>query len=214
MNSENGEDARTTPPEPDTAAAKDPDPAPLFDATFSGGDNIEKIREILFGHQMRRYEEMFTGLKDRLTGEVAELRRDMGRRLSAIEEHIHGEMATLSQRIREEQEEQSEAIQHISRDVQEKDDRYRKKLKQFADGMTKGHRDVRRQLIEETERIADEARQKHEETLSVLDDAVRKLRAEAIDRPTLSRLFEEMAFRLDRDLAERLNAEMTDGADG
>jgi vacuolar-type H+-ATPase subunit I/STV1 len=204
----------TSSPETDPAAAGGAAQPRLLDTAFSGGDNIEKIREILFGHQMRRYEEMFTGLKDRLTGEAAELRRDMDRRLSAIEDQVHDEMAALARRMEAEQEEQSETLRRISRDVQDKDGLYRKKLKQLADEMTKGHRDVRRQLTEETERIADEARRKHEETLSVLDDAIRKLNAEAIDRPTLSRLFQEMALRLDPDLADRLNAQITDGADG
>ncbi len=214
MNDDNSNGGPSTPQPSHPTGSEGENHARLLDTTFSGGDNIEKIREILFGAQLRRFEERFTALKERLTGEVADLRRDTGRRLSAVEDQVQTEMAALATRLREEQEEQSAALRRISREVQDNDGRYRKKLQQLADGMTKGHRDVRRQLTEETERIADEARQKHEETLSVLDDAIRKLNAEAIDRPTLSRLFQEMALRLDRDLADRLNTEITDGADG
>jgi len=200
-------------PETEDARSRIPGPSRLLDATFSEGDNIEKIREILFGAQMRRYEERFLGLKERITAEVADLRQDIGRRLTAVEDHVEQELSSLGARLQAEQEEQSETLRSISREVQEKSGFYKKKIKQLADQIAKSHRDGRRQLMAETQRISEDVRKKQEETLTMLDEAVRKLNAEAVDRPTLSRLFQEMAIRLDADLADRINAEIDDRAD-
>jgi DNA anti-recombination protein RmuC len=185
----------------------------LLDSAFSGGDNIEKIREILFGVQMRRYEEMFFGLKERISSDVDDLRREMGRRMEAVEAHVQQELSAMSDRLTAEQEEQSETLRTLTAQVQEKNDRYQKKLKQVNDQLTKSHRSIRRQLMEETERVTDDVRRKQEETLAALDKAIRKLNDEAIDRPTLSRLFQEMALRLDRDLTDRLNTEIAGSVD-
>jgi Skp family chaperone for outer membrane proteins len=200
-------------PEASQAASVSAEQPRFLDSAFSGGDNIEKIREILFGVQMRRYEEMFLGLKERLSSEVADLRREMGRRMEAVEAHVQQELSSMSDRLTAEQEEQSETLRTLTAQFQERNDRHQKKLKQVNDQLTKSHRSIRRQLMEETERVTEDVRQKQEETLTALDDAIRKLHDEAIDRPTLSNLFQEMALRLDRDLTNRLNADIADSVD-
>ena len=50
-----------------------------------GGANLDKVRDLLFGGQMRDYDRKFARLEERLVKETAELRDDVKKRLAAIE---------------------------------------------------------------------------------------------------------------------------------
>ncbi len=50
-------------------------------ADDAGGGNIDKVRDILFGGQMRDYERRFSRLEERLVQETAELKDDVRKRL-------------------------------------------------------------------------------------------------------------------------------------
>ena len=59
------------PPPGDQAAA--PNPA----------ENVDRIREILFGSRMREYAQQFLQMEDRLARETAELKAEFGRRMES-----------------------------------------------------------------------------------------------------------------------------------
>ncbi len=47
--------------------------------------NVDRIRNILFGSQMRDYDGRFQKMEERLTREAGELRSDLQRQLQALE---------------------------------------------------------------------------------------------------------------------------------
>ena len=57
------------------------------------GTNVEKIRDILFGSQMRDYEKRFQRLEERLTKDAEALREELKKRFDGLE--------TSRQRIRD-----------------------------------------------------------------------------------------------------------------
>ncbi|MBK6304308.1 MAG: hypothetical protein IPF47_00805 [Gemmatimonadetes bacterium] len=78
-----------------------PDTAPMPTPPDTG--NVDKIRDILFGAQMRDYDRRFTTLEERLLRESGELRDDMHRRLTATEQFLRGELESLSASLSAEQ---------------------------------------------------------------------------------------------------------------
>ena len=53
------------------------------------GANVDKIRDILFGAQMRDYDKRFARLEDRLMKDADALREEMRKRLDALENLQH-----------------------------------------------------------------------------------------------------------------------------
>ena len=50
------------------------------------GANVDKIRDILFGSQMREYEKRFTRLEEQVAKSLDGIREDMKKRLDALED--------------------------------------------------------------------------------------------------------------------------------
>ena len=79
--------------------------SPLAD---QGPGNVDKIRDILFGTQMRDYEQRFARLEESLRKESAELRDSTRKRLDALEGYIKKELESLESRLKSEKDERSE----------------------------------------------------------------------------------------------------------
>ena len=78
-------------------------PAPLADAEAAAGGNLDKVRDLLFGGQMRDYDRKFARLEERLVKETADLRDEVKKRLAALEAYMKAEVESLSDRLRAEQ---------------------------------------------------------------------------------------------------------------
>src|SRR5437879_3236643 len=60
----------------------------------SGAGNVDKIRDILFGNQMRDYETRFARLEETVAKETAEMRESSRRRFDQLEQYIKREFET------------------------------------------------------------------------------------------------------------------------
>ena len=67
------------------------------------------------------------------------------------------------------------------------------------DQLTKGHRDLRQQILEQHQQLSDEIRQKAEEILATLGREAQQLRSDKTDRSALAALLTEVAMRLNNE---------------
>ena len=69
---------------------------------------MDKIRDILFGSQMRDYDKRFTRLEERLSQDAITLREELKKRLDTLEAFVRQEGESLSQRLKNEKTERTE----------------------------------------------------------------------------------------------------------
>ncbi len=86
-------------------------------AQASGAGNVEQIRDILFGAQMRDYERRFSNLEARLTQEAATLRDDIRARFDALELAMRQQFNALSESLGNERDNRTGAVQKVTDDV-------------------------------------------------------------------------------------------------
>jgi len=176
-----------------------------------GAGNLDKVRDILFGGQMRDYERRFVRLDERLAQETAELKEEVRRRLSALEQFVKQETESLAERIRAEQEERSDATKELSREARDNAKTFEKKAAQLDDSIGKVQRESRQQVLELQQRMSDDLASRIQDVLARLSRESAELRADKTDRATLAALLTEMAMRLNDELTipgldDRLNA--------
>ena len=64
--------------------------------------SVDKIRDIIFGSQIKNYEARFLRLEENLNRETAELKETMRRRFESIEAFFKSESEALAARLRSE----------------------------------------------------------------------------------------------------------------
>jgi DNA repair exonuclease SbcCD ATPase subunit len=160
------------------------------------GANVDKIRDILFGSQMRDYEKRFTRLEDNVTKAIENLREDMTKRLDTLGGFVRQEVDSLSQRIKSEKAERSEGLKETAREIKDGAKILEKKLSQLEEQMSDGQGELRAKLLEHSKAISADIDKLRRETAAALNREVEVLRDEKTDRAGLADLFSEFSLRL------------------
>lgn len=166
------------------------------------GGNIDKIRAILFGNQMRDYDVRFGRLEERLGKDVADLRDDLRRRADSLESYVRQEVEALSSRIRNEYAERNEAVKDLAGSMDNLNKVFEKRTRQLDEDLTKGQRELRQQILEQGKATNDKMRANYEEIAQLLERELSQLRAGKVDRSALANLFTDLAIRLNNGLSQ------------
>lgn len=163
------------------------------------GENVDRIREILFGTQQRELEKKLVKLEERLASDAAALREESKKRFDSLNLYLKKEMESIGERLKAEQEERAEKVAQVTRELKEFGKATEKRMTQLDDQASKHQHELRKQLLEQGEELAAEFRRLHQELKSALDGAVRELSDEKASRSALANLFTEMALRLNNE---------------
>jgi hypothetical protein len=170
--------------------------APAKGDTAEAAGNVDKIRDILFGSQMRDYEKKFGRVEERLGRETAELREEIKRRFASLEAYVKNEFTALTDQLKADKTERVAAEKELARELKDSTTAWEKKASQMEDQTSKALRDLRQQVLEESKRLTEEIERKHKELAGALEKDGQDLRGTLTDRLALGDLFTEVALRL------------------
>jgi DNA anti-recombination protein RmuC len=159
-------------------------------------NSLDKVRDILFGNQMREVEKRFARLEERLISESVNLREETKKRLDTIENYLKQELESLSERLKSEQEGRNDALITLTEDSRKITTALEKKLTQFDTQVSNNQRELREQILHQSKNLQDDIHQKYQEMLNLLQQEANELRNAKTDRSTLANLLSELAIRL------------------
>jgi hypothetical protein len=175
--------------------------APATGAEDMSVANLDKVRDLLFGAQMRDYDRRFARLEERLVRDTAALSDDVRKRLAALEEFVRQQTQSLADRLTSEYESRSEATAALSRELHELTLGLQRRAGALDDQLGRAQRDLRQQMLEQHQRLSGEIEQKVSDVLSRIQRESTELRSDKADRATLASLLTEMALRLRNELS-------------
>ena len=166
----------------------------------TGAANLDKVRDILFGSQLREVERRFSRLEERLVKETSDLKDDVRKRLDALELYIRNETESLASQIRAEHDQRVEANGSLSRELRETAGTIERRISSVDEQSSKAQRELRQQMLEQHQRLSDDIRQKIDEVFAAMARETGELRSDKADRAMLASLLTEMAMRLTNEL--------------
>jgi membrane-bound lytic murein transglycosylase len=159
--------------------------------------NLEKIRDILFGSQVRTHEQRFSRLEERLEQECKTLRSDLNRRLDTLESYIQTEVGLLSAQIQETRRLQAEAVERLEQNQHLATKSLEQKLSQLEEKTTASERHLRQQALEQSNQLSADVIGRYNELLTILEREVSILHTvDKTDRGNLASFFGELSARL------------------
>lgn len=168
----------------------------MAETAEASGASVDKIREILFGSQIKNYETRFARLEDALSRETAEIKDTMRRRLDSLESFFKSETESLAARLKTERDEREETLNAISRELKANTAQLSKKILDLDNRGAQDKSAGRQELMAESRKLLDEIRQRNESLSSLVENRVQELRNAKTDRSALAALFVELAVRL------------------
>ena len=160
------------------------------------GGNVDKIRELIFGSQMRDYDTKFTRLEDRLLKEASDLREDIKRRFATLEAFIKSELGALDEADKGERKERIASVKELADEAKAAAKGSEKKSALTEEQNAKAQRELRQLIFDESKRLAEEIEQKYAAAASDLGREAKDIRGSLTDRHSLADLFTELSLRL------------------
>jgi hypothetical protein len=168
-------------------------------ADEAGAASLDKVRDILFGGQMRDLDLRFARVEERLTRETADLAEDVRKRLASVEQYASTEAEALAQRIKGEYEARTTANKELSRQLQEASTESERRSGAIEDQLARAQRELRQQILDVQQQLSAEIRQKFDALSAQLRQEAVDLRTVKADRGTLAALFTDIAMKLASD---------------
>lgn len=172
---------------------------PQLSGDVGSSANLEKVRDLLFGNQIRDFDKKFNRLEERLVKECASLRDDTRKRLDSIEVYLKQEVQSLTEGLKTEQAERDESVKEVAQEIKDVTKSLEKRITQLDEQTNQKQRDLRQQILDQSKSLDEEMRQKYEAILSVIEREVQELRNDKSDRSTLATLFTQMAMHLNNE---------------
>lgn len=191
----------------DKGAAACPEGSRLQDCAQEASEtqSVDKIRDILFGNQMKDYDKRFAGLENHLQKQIQELREENQKRLDAIEIYIRKEIDSLSDRLKTEQSVRDESTQKLFKDIKDAAKRLTRRIEQFEEKQSNDARAVQQQLLDLSKNLSNEIQKNHRKSSKALAQAVEELSEDKVAHTTLAEILMEVAIRTSDDLAKKID---------
>jgi DNA repair exonuclease SbcCD ATPase subunit len=166
--------------------------------TAESGDagNVDKIRDILFGTQMREYDRRFATVEDRLLREAAVLRDDISGRLTTSEQYLRAELDALGAKLGAEERARLQGAREAMDALSATNHELSERVAALAEQTAQQQRELRAQMQEQHRVLGEELQRRHQEVVEALRREAYELRDAKADRTALAAMFTELAQRL------------------
>lgn len=176
-----------------------PAPAPEMPADETP-ENLDKVRDILFGGQMRAVDQRLAALEKRFQKDLDGFRAESDKRLTGLEAFIKKEIEAQTKKLQAERSKRTDDLKGLNADVRDNFKSIEKQLTKLDDSSNKADADLRTAILEHTHTVADQLKNLSDEFAAELRQAVQELRGEKLDTATLIQVFSDMALHLSEDL--------------
>lgn len=188
-------DGMATPPAAEEAAEKQP----AVTGEAAGGANLEQVRDILFGSQMREYDLRLQRMEERILKELAELNQDTRKSVEALELYTKKELDSLVARLKGEQSERLAADKETDKELKQRAAEHEKKLAKLEEQLAVAERSLRQHVLDQAKSLREEMGGNQTELSRALEREASDLRATKADRAAIGELLMEMALRLNEE---------------
>jgi flagellar hook-basal body complex protein FliE len=165
-------------------------------AEMADTGSVDKIRDILFGNQMRDFDRRFSQMEDRLVKATLDLRDETQKRMEALELFFKKELESIKHRMKSESEERTDGDSRLNDELKTASSALKKTIGQVEEKLSEASSELRQQILEQSKSLTSEIQSKSEQASESLHKSTGALDEAKIDRSALAEYFIEMAMHL------------------
>ena len=159
-------------------------------------ESLDKVRDILFGSQMRAVESRLQGMEERLRREHEAMRSDFDRTEESLDSFIRSEVQGLTERLSAERTKRTEELKGLAAEIKEAIRALEKRHVKLEEDANMADAALRDQLFAQSASAAAELGKLGERLAAELSRSHHELMSTKTDSATLAALLTEMASRI------------------
>ena len=159
-------------------------------------ESLDKVRDILFGGQMRAVESRLQGLEERIMREQAAMRSDFNKQLADFDASAKRDAQTLGERLVAERTKRTEDLKALSAEMKEALRSLEKRHVKLEELSGMADAEIRAQILQQSRAISAELERLSQRVTADLNREVTALRTDKTDVSAIVSVFSDMATRL------------------
>lgn len=171
----------------------------VADTPEAAPESLDKVRDILFGSQMRTVESRLQSLEERLRREQDAIRADLEKQAGELDQLIRSEAQTLGERLAAERAKRTEELKSLASDIKESIRNLEKRHAKLEEVTSIADAGLRDQLLAQSRAAATELATLGERLTGELSQSHQELKSTKTDRVALAELLSELANRIGGD---------------
>jgi DNA anti-recombination protein RmuC len=162
-------------------------------------DNVDKIRDILFGNQMRDVDKRFASLEKSLANDLAALRKENALQLDSLKTFIESEIGILGSRLSAEENARIENIDDLEGQLKQQVRQIDKRIGDVSKAMDKNTSDTNQKILKQSQDFSKELNDQISDARERMDDHHQDLSGSKVGKNMLSELFNSLALQVNPD---------------
>ena len=159
-------------------------------------ESLDKVRDILFGGQMRAVESRLQGLEERVMREQSAMRTDFAKQLADLDASAKRDAQTLGDRLNAERTKRAEELKALSTEIKEILRSLEKRNVKLEELSGLADAEIRDQILQQSRAIGAEIERLSQRVTADLNREVAALRHDKTDVSAIVGVFSDMATRL------------------
>lgn len=162
-------------------------------------DNVDKIRDILFGNQMREVDKRFASLEKTLANDLAALRNDNAMQIDSLKSYIESEVEILGSKLAAEEKARIDNVDELDARLKQQIKQIDGKLSDLAKTLDKTARDINQKLLKQSQDFSKELSQQISDVRERMDQQREALGAGKVDKAVLAEVLSALALQVNAD---------------
>lgn len=159
-------------------------------------ESLDKVRDILFGSQMRAVETRLQGMEERLREEHEAIRSDFNKQTESLDAFIRSEVQALTERLSAERTKRTEELKSLAAEIKEAIRALERRHVKLEEAGSMADAALRDQLLVQSTDAAAQLAKLGERLTAELSRSHQELKSTKTDRVALAALLSDVASRL------------------
>ena len=174
-------------------------------------ESLDKVRDILFGGQMRAVDGRLQALEERLLNAQAQMRADFGSQVASLEADVRRELQSLAEQLTVDRAKRGEELKALGADLRDALRNLEKRHVKLEEMGGAADAELRDSILEQSRAVSAQIERLSQRVAADLSREVAGLRHDKADVSSLVGIFSDMAGRLSSTL-DTAHATARDGA--
>jgi len=169
------------------------------DGDTAEADNVDKIRDILFGNQMREVEQRFASLEKSLGNDLAAMRNENALQIDSLKTFIESEIEILGSKLTGEEQSRIENVDELDDKVKQSVKQIDKKIGDVVKSLDKNARDINQKILKQSQDFSSELGNQIGEARERMDSHRQELSSAKVDKLMLAEMLNTLALQVNPD---------------
>ena len=187
---------KNTAPQKSTQVAENPPAMPAENTDLA---NVDKIRDILFGNQMRDYDRKFNQLEERIANDLANLRKENALQIESLQTFLESEVEILGGKLAAEEKNRIHEMDNMDGLIIKNVKQIEQKISDLGTSLETQSRDINQKMLKQSQDFNSELASQIEQTRKRLDDYRQDLSKGKVDKSALAEMLNSMALQINAD---------------